>query len=175
MISRKSFWYRQRFALAVAVLLIVHAALLTWSATRNSVTFDEFGHLPAGLSYWKHGRFDIYDYTPPLPRLLGSWPALLAGARTPGIEPYLAMTTQERHWLYGEKFLRENADSYHHIFVLGRLGLIPLSCLCGWLVFHWSSRLHGSAGGVLSCALYSFCPNVIAHSSIVGTDLCTML
>src|SRR5437773_7023246 len=111
---------RQRVIPGVAALLIVHAALLTWSALRNSVTFDEFAHMPAGLSYWRYGRFDIYDYTPPLPRLLGSWPALIARAKIPPIAPYLAMSPQERHWLYGDEFLRDNRDHYHALFVLGR-------------------------------------------------------
>src|SRR6476620_4349491 len=112
---------RQRVFLGVAGLLILHAALLTWSALRNSVTFDEFAHLPAGLSYWRYGRFDIYDYTPPLPQLLGSWPALLAGARVPAIEPYLAMAAWDRHWQYADRFLKDNRDRYHELFVLGRL------------------------------------------------------
>src|SRR5438094_5682720 len=107
---------RQRVLLGVAGLLIVHAGLLTWSALRNSVTFDEFAHLPAGLSYWRYGRFDIYDYTPPLPRLLGAWPALLARAKIPAAQAYFAMPPQERHWVYGEEFLRENRERYHWLF-----------------------------------------------------------
>jgi len=36
----------------VARLSIVHVGLLVASSRVNSVTLDEFAHLPAGLAYW---------------------------------------------------------------------------------------------------------------------------
>lgn len=35
-----------------AIGLAIHALLLFLSIPRNSVTFDEYMHLPAGISYW---------------------------------------------------------------------------------------------------------------------------
>ncbi len=71
---------KYRTVAVLLALLVLHSALLAWSAVANSVTFDEYAHLPAGVSYWHSGRFDVYDLSPPLLRLLGSWPAVLAGA-----------------------------------------------------------------------------------------------
>jgi hypothetical protein len=164
---------KRQLVLVVAGLLLLHAGLLTWSAMRNSVTFDEFAHLPAGLSYWRSGKFDVYDYTPPLPRLLGSWPLLFTDVHVPAIGPYLAMPPQERHWMYGDEFLRENKDRYHQLFLLGRMALIPISCLGAWIVYQWAREIYGDVPALLPCALYVICPNILAHGSIVGTDTCT--
>ena len=167
--------HNRRAGAVVAGLLTLHACLLAWSSLRNSVTFDEYAHLPAGLSYWQYGSFDVYDYTPPLPRLLGSWPALLAGAHVPPVGPYLEMDPAERHWRYATEFMHENRARYHLFFVLGRLGLIPVSCLGALVVYWWARELYGAAAGLLSCALYVLCPNLLAHASIVGTDTATVV
>jgi len=154
----------------VAVILLAHACLLTWSALRASVTYDEFAHLPAGVAYWKYREFSVHNLSPPLLRLLGAWPAVLDGAVAPPASSYRKYDERERHWLYADAFLRDNFEKYHRYFVLGRLGMIPWSCLGGFLVFWWSRQLYGSVAGLASCALYSFDPNILAHASLVGTD-----
>ncbi|HYL05488.1 MAG TPA: glycosyltransferase family 39 protein [Thermoanaerobaculia bacterium] len=58
---------------------------------------------------------------------------------------------------------------------LGRLPTVALGLVLGWLVWHWARALFGFGGGVLSLFLYSFCPNVLAHSHLVTTDLATAL
>src|SRR4051794_23663147 len=37
------------------LLMAVHTALMVASAVRNSVTFDEYAHLPTGVAYWHFG------------------------------------------------------------------------------------------------------------------------
>ncbi len=49
----------------VVVILCIHAALLAWAGSRHSPSNDEVGHLPAGLSHWYFGRFDLYCVNPP--------------------------------------------------------------------------------------------------------------
>ena len=49
-----------RFARRTVVgLLVVHSVLLAYSAYVHSPTLNEPGHLVAGLSNWKFGRFDF--------------------------------------------------------------------------------------------------------------------
>src|SRR5207253_5367300 len=64
-------------------------------------------------------------------------------------------------------------ERYHHLFLLGRLALIPISCAGAWLVFEWARELYGAVAALVPCALYVLCPNMLAHGSIVGTDTCT--
>jgi hypothetical protein len=155
---------------ALGAILLAHAGLLAWSAVRASVTYDEFAHLPAGVAYWKYREFSIHNLSPPLLRMLGAWPAVLDGAVAPPASSYRKYDERERHWLYADAFMRDNAGRYHRYFVLGRLAMIPWSCLGAVLVFRWSRALFGDIAGVASCALYSFDPNILAHASLVGTD-----
>ncbi len=158
-------------AVAAAILILIHAGLLTFSAVRNSVTYDEHAHLPAGVAYWKYREFGIYNLSPPLLRMVAAWPVVLAGADTMPASAYRKHDPRDRHWAFALSFMRLNAARYHELFVFGRLAMIPVSCLGAWLVFHASRRLWGDAAGVGCCAVYSLEPNVLAHGSIVGTDL----
>ena len=162
---------RQRIAFLVVLLL--HASLLAWSALRISVAFDESAHLPAGLSYWRHAQFDIFSSTPPLPRLLGSWPALLLSPSIPDIDKFKTVPPEARPFLYAEMFLNENRGQYRRIFLFSRLGIIVVSCIGCWLVYHWASRLYDPTAALIPAAAYALCPNIIAHGSIVGTDMPT--
>ena len=64
-----------------------------------------------------------------------------------------------------------NAADYFELFTRARL-LMPLfSVVGGLVVFAWSSRLYGGPGGLLSLALWVFCPNILAHARLVTTDM----
>jgi len=49
------------------------------------------------------------------------------------------------------------------------------SVALGGLVFAWSRRLWGDAGGLLSLALYCFCPNFLAHAPLATSDVAMAL
>jgi hypothetical protein len=151
-------------------LIALHALLLTWSALVNSVAFDEYAHLPAGISYWRYGKFDVYNLSPPLLRMWAAAPVMLARPDVPPYEDYPGMLPKDRHWTFAEAFLRINDERYHRLFLLGRLAMIPLSCLGAWVVYRWAAALYGGAAGLGACAVYVLCPNLCAHASLVGTD-----
>src|SRR4029078_4494279 len=77
------------------------------------------------------------------------------------------------HWNYGEEFLRANRQRYHGLFVMGRCTMIPISCAGLWILWKWASELLGSTAGLASAAIWTFEPDVLAHGSIVGTDMGT--
>ena len=165
---KKSLLHDSRFH--VVILCVTHAALLAWSATANSVAFDEYAHLPAGASYLKHREFAIVNTSPPLLRMWAAAPVLLAGAEVPPLEPFAATPLKDRHWTYAEAFMRANAARYQQLFVVARLMMIPISCFGLWIVYRWSRDLYGPAAGLASAGLYALCPNILAHASLVGTD-----
>src|SRR5262249_58995377 len=68
--------------LAGWLLLLLHAVLLLWVASRQSVTFDESFHLPAGVRILARGDFLTSYAQPPLAKTLAGAAALLAGARS---------------------------------------------------------------------------------------------
>jgi 4-amino-4-deoxy-L-arabinose transferase-like glycosyltransferase len=46
-----------------------------------------------------------------------------------------------------------------------------LATILGLVVFLWSRRLWGTAGGLLSLLLYTLCPTILAHAPLVNTDV----
>ena len=52
-----------------------------------------------------------------------------------------------------------------------RIVTVLFSLLLAFYVFRWSKALYGQAGAFFSLILYAFCPNIIAHSRLVTTDL----
>ncbi len=156
--------------LLVAALLALHALLLLVSARLHFVTVDESGHIPAGLSHWRTGRFDLYRVNPPLPRMLATLPLLLAGADTnfgalpdqPGARP---------EWVAGQRFAAANAERYLDLLRLARLAGVVWSLLGGLLLYRWSSELHGPRAGLLALVLWCFEPNILAHAGLATADL----
>ena len=155
----------------VAGLLALHLGLALWGAARNSVTFDENFHLPAGVVEVARQRFDVSPVNPPLLKAACGAAALAAGARLPA-DSAIAVREQS---VVGESFMRRNADHYHRVFFAARCVVIALSLLLGVLVWRFARRLHGPRGGVLALAFYALAPEALAHAGFVTMDLATGL
>lgn len=155
------------------LLITLHVGLLVWAAVSNSVTFDEYNHLPAGVAYWTSGSWFINNVSPPLLRMWGALPVLFAGVRAVPVEVFAGFHPLSRHWQYGEAFLHANANAYPELFVLARLAMIPLSCLGAWLTYRWAGAMYGVRASLAACFLYVLCPNILAYGSLVTTDVGT--
>ena len=167
-----SFWNRSRIALAVVVLVSVHLVLAVRSLVLENPTIDEVVHLPAGLTYWEQGTFRLYHHNPPLIKLVAALPVLASGVIT-------APLYQNASWrssfpnkaAFAHEFAQLNAHHYFELFTRARLVMPAFSALGALVVFAWSRRLYGVWGGMISLTLWVFCPNVLAHSRLVTTDL----
>jgi hypothetical protein len=153
--------------------LAAHALLLGWSAAANSATFDEPAHLAAGAACWRHGDFSIYSLSPPLLHLWAALPAVLARAAVPPTTQADQHWIPERHWYYADQFVYANFARFGFLLRLARWGMIPLSCLAGWIAYRWAATLYGPLSGVAAVALYCFNPEVLAHGSLATTDVGT--
>jgi 4-amino-4-deoxy-L-arabinose transferase-like glycosyltransferase len=158
----------------LALLVVVHAVLALTSLRRNSVTIDEFSHLPAGLTYWQKGTFALYHHNPPLVKLLAALPVLVdrpivdyggswERARLAGSPP--------GHVEFAVEFMHANAGSYFDLFNRARSVIVLLSIAGGLLVFLWARDLWGEGGGLLASALWWLDPNILAHAGVVTTDI----
>ena len=58
---------------------------------------------------------------------------------------------------------------------LTRIPTVFAGALLGFYIALWSKRLYGVVGMFLSLALYAFCPNVIAHSRLITSDMYSAL
>ena len=62
----------------VWVILVIHVSLPVLIASRTAPNVDEVAHLPAGISYWKFGDFQLHSVNPPLVRFVAAAPVLVA-------------------------------------------------------------------------------------------------
>ena len=149
--------------IAMAGVFCLQALL---AAPRLSATTDEPVHLSAGYSYWQTGDFRINPEHPPLAKLLAAFPLVF-------LSPKLDTSTKEwseaSEYPFGFAFLYGNdADS---LLFWGRVPMIALAALGGWITFLFARDLFGPAAGAFAAALYSFCPNLLAHGMLITTDV----
>lgn len=161
-----------RFHLAsfiVPSLLGAQAVLLAIGACVNSPTFNEPGHLAAGLSVWRLGRFDAYKVNPPLVRIIAAAPLLMSGVETdwrnfqegPNARPEFAL---------GEDFVAANGERSARLFTLARWACIPFGLIGGAICYLWARDLHGRRAGLIALTLWCTCPSVTAHAQLITPD-----
>lgn len=181
----------RRFA---ALALAFHFLLAFTAATRNSPTFDEIAHLPAGVSYWRFREVRLNPEHPALPKLWAAVPAALLGdpewreddpewieaaiwkevARdrtklqpTPEVRNSLAS-----EWGVGVRFLYEwNRSRLGGLFASAHAMMALLSVVGGAILWLWTRRAFGGVAAGTATALYAFCPTILGHAPLVHTDV----
>lgn len=148
------------------LLLAIFFSLSFFSLRNESVTVDEFAHLPAGYTYWQTGDFRLYYHNPPLVKL---WAALPLQCMRLECKPPASFGRQA-HWNYGRDFMYQHSRNYLQLFFWGRLMILLLGLAGGCLVFRWAKELNGYAAGCLALVWYCFSPELLAHSHLVTTD-----
>jgi hypothetical protein len=157
--------------IGVPLLLALHAALVIPGMLRNSATFDENFHLPAGALYLARGYTHVSLAQPPLARALFALPVM---AMRPVLPPdSLLKIGAERSM--AESFVNLNAARFQRLLIVARMVGLLLSLLLGWLIFRLARECYGSAAGLFALAAWVTLPDVVAHAGLVGVDLPTAL
>ena len=154
---------------AVVLLLTIQTGLLAYSAYVHSPTLNEPGHLVAGLSYWKFGRFDVYNVNPPLVKMVAALPVMAVGYEEdwngfysgPGARPEFSM---------GGDFVAANGEGSFFLIMIARWACIPFSWIGGIVCYLWARDLYGRPAGVIACAIWCLEPNILAHSALITSD-----
>ncbi|MGO8745454.1 MAG: glycosyltransferase family 39 protein [Thermoguttaceae bacterium] len=154
---------------ALGAILAVHIGLVAWGDWRQSPTWDEIGHLPAGLSHWYSGRFDLYHVNPPLVRMIATLPLLAA---SPGIAwPEAAVGAGSRQEFgVGHDFIATNGRKSFWYFAMARWACVPFSLVGAFVCFRWACDLFGDLAGLLAAALWCFSPNILANAQMITPD-----
>ncbi|MBS0664165.1 MAG: glycosyltransferase family 39 protein [Verrucomicrobia bacterium] len=169
-------WHRSRPVLVavVAMLLALHWLLAVASKARESVTADELAHLTGGFTYWQFNDYRIQPENGNLPQRWAALPAWLEGAKFPAIKDNIYWRTSDA-WVLGHQFFYETGEDHFPRLMAGRAMIALFSVATGLLVFLWSRRLFGTAGGLVSLAFYAFSPNFLAHGALATSDVCMVL
>ncbi len=158
------------YSAAVVLLFGLFAFQLWFHAVRTSATFDEPAHTIAGYRYWQCGDFAINPEHPPMLKLLAT--ASLNFRETlvkPKDDCGAQLTTKPEMFSSGGEFLVNNGvDS---ILIPARLWAAVLSLLLAALVFLAAWTMFGRWEALTALAILAFEPNLIAHGSLVTTDM----
>ena len=159
--SRYSNW------LALLLLLIFFGRLLA-TAQVKSAAVDEIFHVFQGALYWQNATLYSVVQNPPLINSVIGLP--LALTFQPIFPDNLAPISD---WLaLSKSFMWEANDTGIQMLAVARLAIIWLSVLLGALVYRWSGQLFSAkTAGLLALLLYTFDPNILAHSFLATTDL----
>ncbi len=152
-----------------AILLAFLAGQTVLSMRTKSATADEFHHhIASGYSYLVTGNFKMNPASPPFPRLLAAVPLYFLGAKAPlDHESWAKGNSPE----FARQFFYHANDRPDEFIFWARVPFAALSVLFGLAVFLFSRHLFGNIAALVSLALYSFCPDIIAHSGLAGADM----
>jgi hypothetical protein len=156
--------------LVVVVYLIVLALMLGLMGARKAPTFDEFGHLPSGISHWRWGTFDLYRVNPPLIRMLAATPAVFGSDMTIDANMLRDGPYDRPEFAAGQQFHQKLQAKSFWQFTLARWACIPLSLIGAYVVYCWSQKAYGNTPALIALTIYCFCPNVLAWGSAITPD-----
>ncbi len=155
-----------------AVLLaffLIFGSQVILSGMQKSAAFDEPVNIASGYIELTIGDYRMMPQNLPLVKQIAALPLLFLNVKLP---PWPQDWNDLSRWSFATSFLYEfnNADKF---LLLSRFALLPFSLLLGSCVFFWAKQLFGQSAALFSLFLFSFEPNILAHSGIVTTDLAT--
>lgn len=165
MTERITFWA----LLVLTVSFFTQAILSVWD---DSPTFDEMVNPSVGYAELVTGDLGLVHDHPPLIRVLTALPLL-------AFRPTIPLDHDS--WQKRQKGMQDRYDFAHQFFYVAnrdadrmlfwsRMPMVFLSLLLGLLVSQWAKELYGNGAGLFALFLYSFEPNIIAHSRFTTND-----
>lgn len=160
---------RARVALILLGFALLFVGLAVNASVRTSATWDEPMHVMYGYSMLKLGDYRLG--TPGHPPLIRQWAAIPLV-----LDPSVRMDTSTPAYVQGRQLVasieflyRDNdADSLLH---RARFMIVLLTVALGVLLFLWARDLYGLAAATAVLGLFCLDPNVLAHGSLVTTDM----
>jgi hypothetical protein len=147
-------------AACITLLLLVAGLRIVSTYRVFNHTIDEASHIEGGIEWWQKGTYTLEPKHTPLARLSVALGPYLSGARW----------TNPRSWTEAAPVLSANGHYWRNL-TLGRMGILPYFVIATLVVFFWTKRLFGAAGGLIAVAIFTQLPTVLTHSSVATTDL----
>ncbi|MGD0776582.1 MAG: glycosyltransferase family 39 protein [Candidatus Solibacter sp.] len=163
-----------RLWLAAGALLVVFFLQVFFVSLAKSPSWDEPGHLAAGLTYLETGNFLVNPQHPPLLKELSGMSLLLSGARLPEGPPTREFLkgNPDYQWIVGSKILV--TGDFERNLLRARLPLMLVAVMLAAVLFVWGRQLVGAAAALGGLFLFALDPTVIAHAGFVTMDVgCT--
>lgn len=141
-----------------SVLLAVFAAQSLWFIGTQSLTYDEPGHIIAGLEAWHHGRFQMWTDHPPLGRFWLTLP--IARSQVEITQQPLARGYRVTAMQPGPEWVARHTRPMNTL----------LGVALGMALWFATRRLFSEGSANVALALFAFTPSLIANFSVATTD-----
>lgn len=139
-----------------AALLLLSFLLNVFTSVRNSITFDESSHFRYGRQFF----FRQLDRSGDPLRMDSKMPVSAFN-----VLPVAAVGLLKKTRLFPT--LAEQLSGLR----AGRAATIVFALLLGLLIYRWAGDLYGRAAALFALGFYVLSPNLIAHSTLITTDL----
>jgi 4-amino-4-deoxy-L-arabinose transferase-like glycosyltransferase len=157
-----------RVILAVSGLLVLMFFLGVGSLLNDSGTTDEVAHIPSGFSYLKYRDFRLNPEHPPLIKILAVVPLLFMNLKFPlDSLPW----HEANQWETGWEFIYRSGNNADTMLFWSRIPILLLALLLGFYLYRLTKEVFGEKTALVALFFYSLCPNILAHSRLVTTDL----
>ena len=165
--------HRQRSGVIVGILFVGLLGALgvqLWiHVTQTSPTWDEPVHILAGARYWHCGDFTLNPEHPPLLKLAATVPLLGRQLAEPDWPcGSRVASVREAEYAAAQFLARNGIDA---IVTRTRLAAAAPTLALALLVFWFARRTFGSGTALTAVALMAFEPTLLAHGSLVTTDM----
>lgn len=151
-------------------IILLHLLLVIFSNFSHSPNNDEVGHLAAGVSHWKLGRFDLYVVNPPLVRLIAS-AAILPTRPSLDWHHYSTRSGERKEIEVGRDFVTINKDRILWLYGLARTACAPFSVIGALAVYRLALGLYGVNAACAASALWCLSPSILAYASTLNPDV----
>ena len=161
-----------RTAFVLSVFAAVFIALTVSSYTQKSATYDEPLNVATGYAAVKLADYRLHPESPPFLRMWAALPLLaMDNVRINTNSPtWKAYARDFQYRTIAHEFLYRDNDADRLLYA-ARFMNVCWGILLGCLIFFWARELWGLVPASLALAIYAFEPNILAHSSLVTTDV----
>jgi len=153
------------------MLLVTFAFQAVSSMRQKSVTTDEIMYITAGYYHLRTGEFDYNRTNPPFAKLLSALPLLYLNPDLPAVVSDPETWSEVEQWQYARNFFYSNRVDADKILFASRLPTVGLGLFLGWYTFLFAFKLYGSRSAIIALFLFTFSPNLLAHSRLATQDL----
>jgi hypothetical protein len=154
--------------LILGSIILVAAVRVGFTYRLTAPGFDETCHVAAAVELVDHHTYTLDPVHPPLSRLAMGIPLYLAGARFPELPPNTP--GMDDYNVVGNHILYDDGHFFPKL-VVARAVMLPFLALLTLLVFLWARREFGTVAGLVSPALFTTLPMVLAFSSLAYSDI----
>lgn len=160
---KQSFRPYRNLAFALLIFLMITIGLFRISSTYSVFwqTWDEPASVASGMELLDKRQYTYETLHPPLARVMSALGPYLDGIRS---------NNKEDMWDEGDTILHTN-NAYERNLTLSRLGILPFFIIASLVVALWAKEYGGVATSLLSVAIFTTTPSILAHSGLATLDM----